>query len=120
MSKGNAPWYQRPFGPYAHVSSDPAPYVNRKWMVEVARSGRYEITLRQLPREADFAIQAVEARLKVGQMDKTRAVPNGATAVKFTVELDAGAQSLQTWFTEAGGRSRGAFYVEVRRMDDVG
>ena len=117
MSKGNAPWYQRPFGPYAHVSSDPAPYVNGKWMVEVARFGRYEITLRQLPREADFAIQAVEARLKVGQMDKTRAVPNGATAVKFTVELDAGPQSLQTWFTEAGGRSRGAFYVEVRRMD---
>ena len=42
-----------------------------------------------------------------------------ATAVKFTVELDAGPQSLQTWFTEAGGKSRGAFYVEVRRMNDV-
>ena len=65
-------------------------------------------------------IQAVEARLKVGQMDKTRVVPTGATAVKFTVELDAGPQSLQTWFTEAGGQSRGAFYVEVRRVDEAG
>ena len=75
MAKGNAPWYQRPFGPYVHVSSTPAPYVNGKWMVEVAQSGHYEITLRQLPREADFAIQAVEARLKIGQVDKMRAVP---------------------------------------------
>ena len=91
-----------------------------KWMVEVAQSGRYELTLRQLPREADFVIQAVEARLKVGQVDKTRVIPNGATAVKFAVELSAGPQSLQTWFTEAGGKSRGAFYVEVQRMDDVG
>ena len=120
ISKGNAPWYQRHFGPYVHVSSDPAPYVNGKWTVEVAQSGRYEFTLRQLPREADFVIPAVEARLKVGQVDKTRMVPTGAKAVKFAVELDAGPQSLQTWFTQAGGKSRGAFYVEVRRMDDAG
>ncbi len=120
MSKGNAPWYQRPFGPYVYVSSTPAPYVNGKWMVEVAQSGRYEITLRQLPREADFAIQAVEARLKVGQVDRMRAVPHGATDVKYTVELNSGPQSIQTWFTETGGKSRGAFYVEVRRMENPG
>ena len=89
-------------------------------MVDVAQSGRYEITLRQLPREAAFAIQAVEARMKVGNLDKTRAVPDGVTAVKFAVELSAGPQSLQTWFTQAGGKSRGAFYVEVRRVDDAG
>ena len=99
MSKGNAPWYQRPFGPYVYVASTPAPYVNGKWMVDVAQPGRYEITLRQLPSEAAFVIQADEARIKVGQVDKARVVPNGATAVKFTVELNAGPQSLQTWFT---------------------
>ena len=120
MAKGNAPWYQRPFGPYVYVSSTPAPYVNGKWMVEVAQSGHYEITLRQLPREADFAIRAVKARLKVGQVDKMRVVSNGATAVNFTVELDSGPQSIQTWFTEAGGKSRGAFYVEVRWMENPG
>ena len=49
-----------------------------------------------------------------------RAVPNGATAVKFTVELNSGPQSIQTWFTEGGGKSRGAFYVEVRRMGNQG
>ena len=89
-------------------------------MVDVAQSGRYEITLRQLPSEAAFVIQADEARIKVGQVDKARVVPNGATAVKFAVELSAGPQSLQTWFTQAGGKSRGAFYVEVRRVDDAG
>ena len=89
-------------------------------MVEVAQSGHYEITLRQLPREADLAIQAVEARLKVGQVDKMQAVPNGATAVKYTVELNSGPQSIQTWFAEAGGKSRGAFYVEVRWMENPG
>ena len=120
MSEGNAPWYQRPFGPYAYVASTPAPYVNGKWMVDVAQSGRYEITLRQLPSEAAFVIQADEARIKVGQVDKARVVPNGATAVKFTVELNSGQQSLQTWFTEDDGKSRGAFYVEVRRADNPG
>ena len=126
MAKGNPPWYQRPFGPgpdygpYPYVGSTPAPYVNGEWMVEVAHSGHYEIMLRQLPSEADFVIQAVQARIKIGHLDKTRAVPDGATAVEFTVELNSGRQSLQTWFTEAGGKSRGAFYVEVRRMDNLG
>ena len=120
MPKGNPPWYQRPFGPYPYVGSRPTPYVNGKWMVEVAHSGLYEITLRQLPSEADFVIQGVRARIKIGHLDKTRAIPNGATAVEFAVELHSGRQSLQTWFTEAGGKSRGAFYVEVRRMDNPG
>ncbi len=75
MSKGNAPWYQRPFGPYVYVASTPAPYVNGKWMVDVAQSGRYEITLRQLPSEAAFVIQADEARMKVGQFGQDQGGP---------------------------------------------
>ena len=73
------PGNQRPFGPYAYVASTPAPYVNGKWMVDVAQSGRYEITLRQLPSEAAFVIQADEARIKVGPSGTRPGwSPNGA------------------------------------------
>ena len=116
MPNGNAPWYQRRFGPYPHVSSSPAPYVNGPWMVEVARSGQYEITLRQLPTEANFPIQATDARIKIGNVDEAKEVPQGATAVTFKVQLGAGDQSLRTWFTEADGKTRGAFYVYVRQL----
>ncbi|MHC4755830.1 MAG: arylsulfatase [Planctomycetota bacterium] len=116
MPKDNPPWYQRPFHKYPCVSSSPAPYVNGPWMVEVAHSGRYEITLRQLPIEANYPIQATEARIKIGKVDETKKIPDGATAVTFTVQLDSGDQSLQTWFTENNGKSRGAFYVYIRRL----
>ena len=43
-----------------------------------------------------------------------------AGLTSHTVELNSGPQSIQTWFTEAGGKSRGAFYVEVRRMENPG
>jgi len=116
MPIGNAPWYQRSFGPYPYVSSTPAPLVNGPWMVEVARSGQYQITLRQLPAEANFPIEAARARMKIGDVDEAQEVPKGANAVTFTVQLKVGDQSLQTWFNEAGGKSRGAFYVYVRYL----
>ena len=143
-AKGNPPWYQRGYGPFPHVGSPPAPYVNGsrlvevpgtgqfgpysyvgstpaphvngKWMVEVARAGQYEITLRQLPTEANCPIQAADARIKIGNVDEAKEVAEGATAVTFTVQLGTGEQSLQTWFTETDGKSRGAFYVYVRYL----
>jgi arylsulfatase A-like enzyme len=42
---------------------------NGFWAVEVARAGKYEITLRQQPAAAMFPIQAATARLTVGNAD---------------------------------------------------
>lgn len=103
------PWDQ------SHVR-DTSFYANGFWAVEVARTGRYEIALRQQPVEADFPIQATRARLQIGNIDVSKAVPAGATGVTFDVELRAGKTRLQTWLIdEKKGKERGAYYVYVRR-----
>jgi len=94
-----------------------APLANGFWAIDVARKGRYEFTLRQRPAEADFPIQAKTARLKIGNVDTDKPIPTGAAAVTFNVELPAGKTRLQTWFNETPDRSRGAFFVYVRRLN---
>ncbi|KPK70494.1 MAG: hypothetical protein AMJ84_07685, partial [Acidithiobacillales bacterium SM23_46] len=102
------PWHQR------HVH-DSQLYANGFWAVEVARSGRYEFTLRQRPAEAKFPIHATRARLKIANVDVSKPIAQGVTGVTFDVELEAGATRLQTWFTdEQSGKSRGAYFVSVR------
>ncbi|MFP4058449.1 MAG: arylsulfatase [Candidatus Brocadiia bacterium] len=92
-------------------------YANGFWAVEVARPGTYRFTLRQMDTPARFPIQATTARLKIGEVDETRPVPEGATGVDFEVRLQPGQARLQTWLAdEASGRSRGAYYVYVERL----
>jgi len=92
-------------------------FANGFWAVEVARSGRYEVTLRRQPAEAKFPIQGTEARLKIGEVDQTKPIPKGATAVAFDTQLKAGKTRLQTWFVDKqSGKSRGAYFVEVERL----
>jgi arylsulfatase A-like enzyme len=90
---------------------------NGFWAVEAARPGKYAISLRQQPAATKFPIQAKTARLKVGDIDVSRPVPPGATGVTFEARLKAGKTRLQTWLTEASGRSRGAYYVEVKCLE---
>ena len=96
-----------------------APWANGYWVVLVTRPGRYEFTLRQQPREAAFPIQADRARVQVDEVEAETAIPEGATSVTLTLNLRAGPGRLQTWFTNAAeGRSRGAFFVSIRRLSD--
>jgi arylsulfatase A-like enzyme len=90
---------------------------NGFWAIEVARAGRYEVTLRQQPAEAHFPIEATTARLKVGDTEVSKPVPAGADGVAFRVELPAGKTRLQTWFADKGEDLRGAYYVEVKYLD---
>jgi arylsulfatase A-like enzyme len=90
---------------------------NGFWAIEVARPGKYEITLRQQPAVAQFAIPAAQARLTVGSFDMTKPVPASAPAVPFEVELKAGKTRLQTWLIEKNGESHGAYFVEVKSRE---
>ena len=96
--------------------------VNSFWAVEIARDGVYEITLRRWPEEVNVpitaaaaggkAIAATTARLKIADLDLTKTIPGGASAVTFTVDLPKGKTQLQTWLIDdATGQSRGAYYV---------
>jgi hypothetical protein len=95
-----------------------APWANGYWMIEVAEQGRYEFTLRQQPAEAAFPIEATLARLKVGDAEVRAEIPARATGVTLALELQLGPAKLETWLTdEKAGKSRGAFFVTVRRLD---
>ena len=116
----NTPWNQ------GHIRAGAA--INGFWAVRVAQQGEYRISLRRWPPEVDApitgsidggkAIRATEARLVVGDVERTKPIPSGAAAVTFDVQLDAGQMTLQTWLVDtASGESRGAYYVEVLRRE---
>jgi arylsulfatase A-like enzyme len=90
---------------------------NGFWAIEVARAGKYEVTLRQQPAAAKFPIEATTARLKIGDLEVSKPVESGAAEVVFQVELKAGKTRVQTWFGDKGGDLRGAYYVEVKRQE---
>ena len=97
------------------------------WAVDVERDGTYEMSLRRWPEEAQIpiaaplpegksiAIQATQARLKIGDFDETVAIPAGASAVTFAAQLKAGETQLEAWFIDDEGESQAAYYVYVER-----
>ena len=99
---------------------------NGFWAVDVARAGRYEIQLRRWPQEIDQpinssipggeAINAVRARLTIGDIEQTTPVQPGDKAAIFSVNLEQGPATLQTWLIDEDGQSRGAYYVHVKRL----
>jgi hypothetical protein len=105
--------------------------------VIAAQDGTYEVVLRRWPKEADApiaggvpAFKAVDGglpagkalpiasvRLKLGDVDETRAVAPTDKGVTFTVRLKAGTKMpMQTWLLGAdGGELCGAYFADVRR-----
>ncbi|MFO0930774.1 MAG: arylsulfatase [Gemmataceae bacterium] len=92
------------------------PRANGFWAVQIDRAGRYRFTLRHQPAEANCPLRATSARVQLGAATARIAVPAGATAVSLDLTLAPGDGRLQTWLDEADATSRGAFYVEVRRL----
>ena len=82
----------------------------------MARDGNYEFILRQQPTEANLPIRATMAQLKIADVDASKPIATGAAGVTFTIELKAGETRMETRLTDAQGKSRGAFFVYVRRL----
>jgi len=99
---------------------------NGFWAVDIARPGRYEFQLRRWPKEVDTpinsvvlggkAINAVRARLKIGDIEETKPVKADDKAAIFLVNLKQGPAKLQSWLVDEDGQGRGAYYVYVKRM----
>ena len=77
------------------------------WAIEVERSGDYEISLRRWPVEADKGINDgtygkafnyKQARLRIGDVDETKDIPEGAKEVTFKVSLKKGITHLAPVF----------------------
>jgi arylsulfatase len=113
---------------------------NGTWNIEVAKEGKYEISLRRWPAEADTPIRAgllpfkhadgvfsagvalpvVTARLKVGDFEASSPIAADAKAITFTTTLRPGRTQLRaTLLDEAGKEVAGAYYVTVYRLPAV-
>lgn len=90
---------------------------NGVWVLDVAQAGAYEIELRRWPRHLDMSLEATHARIKMGTWELESATRTDDTHASFTVELEEGPITLQTWLTLPDGRERGAYSVYVERMD---
>lgn len=110
---------------------------NGAWNVRIEQSGRYEISLRRWPEEADASIAGgvpefkavdgnlppgkalpiVKVRLKIGDFDETRSVSSEDKQVTFTLDLEAiDKTQLQSWCYDAAGQELcGAYFAYVRR-----
>jgi hypothetical protein len=103
--------------PWNQAQIQAAPWANGYWMVDVARAGHFEVTLRRQPPEAEIPLQASRALVAVDDREATALVPAGGTSVTLRLTLRPGPAKLQTWLTDdAAGRSRGAYFVELRRL----
>jgi hypothetical protein len=90
---------------------------NGFWAVDVTRAGAYQFTLRRWPEQLDQPIEAARARLKIGDVDVPQSLKASATHATFGVQLKAGKTRLQTWLTAPRGRTRGAYFVYIERLD---
>ncbi|MGH7995206.1 MAG: arylsulfatase [Opitutaceae bacterium] len=76
------------------------------WAVEVARGGRYRITMQFVPPPVldavcpwQFPLKKGEAFLRIGDLAVDRLIPEGAGSVVFDVELGPGRHFLDASFT---------------------
>lgn len=105
MSTGNPPWN---FNAIRKL-----PNVTGPWMLNVRRSGRYRITLRQFPREANQPVVAAKARIEIGGQVLDKLVTPNSRGVDFEVTLSSGPTELVTYLTNSKGDVGGAYFAEV-------
>jgi len=101
---------------------------NGVWSIEVAKPGKYEITLRRWPEELGLPITApvelgkailvTHAKVRIGTVEASTEIPKDAAKVQFTLELPQGKTRMQTWLSDERGNSRGAYYAYIRFVPD--
>lgn len=108
LPSGNPPWNFRIISKL--------PKVTGPWMVHVNRAGRYRITLRQFPKEADKPVSAVRAELEIAGQSLTQSVEPGSKGVVFETDLPAGPTELVTRLFDEQGKFGGAYFTEVEAL----
>jgi len=92
--------------------------INGPWAVDVKRAGTYEITLHRWAPYLERPMLITSARLQIGEVDERNDLKETATEARFQVNLNAGPAMLQTWLTRANGESHGAYYTQVRLLEE--
>lgn len=90
---------------------------NGYWALDVVRGGRYEVELRRWPRPSRLGLEASRARLALGGVEQAQTTSPYDASASFQIELAPGPTTLQTWLASADGKSRGAYFVYVTRLE---
>lgn len=102
--------------PNQRVMQDPpweGPWVDGFWAIEVVRSGRYRIRLRERPPVANFPIEGTTAHLSVGDRHLEQELPPGATHCVFELDLKQGKNTMRAAFSKSPELRRGAYFAYV-------
>ena len=108
MTTGNPPWN---FGSIRKL-----PKVTGPWMLRVKQAGRYRLTLRQLPKEANQPVKAFRAEIEIAGQTAESPVKPGSKGVVFELDLPAGPSELMTRLSDEQGRVGGAYFTEVEKL----
>ena len=85
-------------------------------MVNVKKAGRYRLTLRQFPIEADKPVIAERAIVQIADIEMESEVAVGSKGVVFEMNLPAGKTELNTWLFDNNGKAGGAYFTEVEAL----
>ena len=105
---GNPPWNFR--------SIKGIPKVTHPWLVNVLEAGKYRLTLRQWPKEADEIIVGVKARIKIAGVENEAVIKEGSKEIDFTLTLPSGITELWTYIYNQRKQVGGAYFTEVEKL----
>jgi uncharacterized sulfatase len=109
---GNVIWKQEQL-------NEDALAINGFWAVNVGRAGHYAVRLSRFPDDDKAPMRAVEARLRIGDLQQKKEIQPAETCVTFEMDLPKGDALLQSWLIDANsGDERGAYFVDVERLGD--
>jgi len=109
---GDAPWTQQSLVQKTSQG---------KWLIEIARDGRYRFELRRYPQEASKAIEATSAAIEIGVSQSQTVLEFKDKKALLELDLKKGTYNMQTFFRDDKITDRdqtwGANYVYVNYLD---
>lgn len=109
-TEGYVVWKQKQLG-------DDQLFINGFWALHVTHSGTYKIRATRFPNDNLQSMNAVAARIEIGETTLEKPCKASDADVTFEIELEKGDIKLQTWMTDATtGSERGAYFVSFERV----
>lgn len=113
MPRGGPPWA------HAHVVN--RMIANGPWWLDVAKAGTYRISLSRWPPYLNKAIDSTVASIEVAGQSFSIEIdePTQAATVDFQITLPAGPTELTTKLTTSNGKTHGAYFATIERVDST-
>ncbi|WP_246114598.1 arylsulfatase [Rubripirellula tenax] len=111
---------EKGYPPFSFGQIKRLPRVVAPWMVDVKEPGRYRLTLRQWPEEANKPVVAVRAKIEIAGMEKEVPVLDKSMGVVMELDLPAGPTELVTYLYDKKGEAGGAYFTEVEFIENKG